>query len=70
MYIPDFVSPPRDAINVLVAGTGSIGGIPWAQLFPSLIWRFLSFAIFIGISVGVSSIFRRQWMDVEMLPYP
>jgi len=70
MYIPDFVSPPKDAINVLVAGTGGIGGIPWAQLFPSLIWRFLSFAIFIGISVGVSSIFRRQWMDVEMLPYP
>jgi len=69
-HVPEFVSPPRSALDALVSGTGSIGAIPWAQFFPALIWRFLSFAIFIGISVGISSIFRRQWMDVEMLPYP
>jgi len=69
-YVPNFVSPPREAAELLVSGTGSIAGIPWALLFPAMIWRFLSFAIFAGISIGVASIFRRQWMDVEMLPYP
>jgi len=69
-YVPTFVSPPLEAAALLVSGTGSITAIPWALLLPAMIWRFLSFAIFIGISVGVSSIFRRQWMDVEMLPYP
>jgi hypothetical protein len=69
-YLPDFVSPPRETANILVAGTGSIGAIPWAAFFPAMIWRFLSFAFFVGISVGIASIFRRQWMDVEMLPYP
>jgi len=69
-YLPNFVSPPAEAANLLVSGTGSIGAIPWALFFPAMMWRFLSFAIFAGISVGVASIFRRQWMDVEMLPYP
>ena len=69
-YVPNFVSPARKAAELLVSGTGSIGAIPWALLLPAMIWRFFSFAIFIGISVGISSIFRRQWMDVEMLPYP
>jgi hypothetical protein len=69
-YVPNFVSPPLEAAALLVSGTGSIATIPWALLLPAMVWRFFSFAIFIGISVGISSIFRRQWMDVEMLPYP
>ncbi|MBO3803672.1 MAG: hypothetical protein JTT11_07390 [Candidatus Brockarchaeota archaeon] len=69
-YVPNFVSPAKEAAEALVTGTGSIGAIPWSLLLPAMIWRFLSFAIFIGISVGVSSIFRRQWIDIEMLPYP
>jgi len=70
MYLPDFVSPSKGAVDLLVSGTGSIGAIPWALFYPAMIWRFFLFAIFAGISVGVASIFRRQWMDVEMLPYP
>jgi hypothetical protein len=69
-YMPTFVSPPKEAANLLVSGTGSISAIPWALLFPAMIWRFFSFAIFAGIGIGVASIFRHQWMDVEMLPYP
>jgi len=69
-YLPDFVSPPKEAADILVSGTGSIGTIPWALFFPAMVWRFLSFAIFAGISIGIASVFRRQWVDVEMLPYP
>jgi hypothetical protein len=35
-----------------------------------MVWWFFMFAFFAGISIGLASIFRRQWMDVEMLPYP
>jgi len=69
-YVPEFVSPPREAAEVLIRGTGSITAIPWSQLLPAIIWRFFSFALFAGISVGLISIFRRQWIEVEMLPYP
>ncbi len=69
-YVPEFVSPPREAAEALIRGTGSITAIPWGQLLPAIIWRFFSFAFFAGVSVGLISIFRRQWIDVEKLAYP
>jgi len=69
-YVPEFVSPPREAAEALIMGTGSLTAIPWNQLLPAIIWRFFSFAFFAGISVGLISIFRHQWIDIEMLPYP
>jgi hypothetical protein len=69
-YVPEFVSPPREAAVALMRGTGSITAIPWSQLLPAIIWRFFTFAFFAGISVGIISIFRRQWIDVEKLAYP
>ncbi|MBS7612148.1 hypothetical protein KEJ27_08120 [Candidatus Bathyarchaeota archaeon] len=69
-YVPEFVSPPREAAEALIRGTGSITAIPWGQLLPAIIWRFFTFAFFAGVSVGLISIFRRQWIDVERLAYP
>lgn len=69
-HVPEFVSPPREAAEALIYGTGSLTAIPWGQLMPAIIWRFFTFAFFAGISVGLISIFRRQWIDIEMLPYP
>ncbi|MEM3679780.1 MAG: DUF6785 family protein, partial [Candidatus Bathyarchaeia archaeon] len=69
-YVPEFVSPPREAAEALIRGTGSITAIPWGQLLPAITWRFFTFAFFAGISVGLISIFRRQWIDVERLAYP
>jgi len=69
-YVPEFVSPPREAEEVLIRGTGSPMAIPWDQFIPAMIWWFFMFAFFAGISIGLVSIFRRQWIDIEMLPYP
>jgi hypothetical protein len=69
-YVPEFVFPPREAAEVLIRGAGNIVAIPWGQLLPAMVWRFFLFAFFMGISIGLVSIFRRQWIDVEMLPYP
>lgn len=55
---------------MLVEGTGSITAIPWDALFPTVIWYFLLVALFGGMSIGVASIFRRQWVDIELLPFP
>jgi hypothetical protein len=69
-YVPDFVAAPRDVAELLISGVGSVGAIPWNMLFPGIIWRFLLVALFGGISIGIGSIFRRQWMDVERIPFP
>jgi len=69
-YVPDFVGAPREAADLLIAGAGSLGAIPWDVLFPGIIWRFLLVALFGGISMGFVGIFRRQWIDVERIPFP
>lgn len=69
-YVPDYVAAPLETADLLMHGTGSIGAIPWAVLLPGILWRFLLVALFGGISIGLANIFRRQWMDVEVLPFP
>lgn len=69
-YIPDFIAYPRDLANLMWQGVGNLGAIPWAALFPNFIWNFLMIALFGGISISIASIFRRQWIDVERIPFP
>jgi hypothetical protein len=69
-YIPEFVAPPKDVAELLYRGGLSVGAIPWIILLPNIIWFFLIVALFGCISVGFVSIFRRQWIDIEMIPFP
>ncbi|RLI27572.1 hypothetical protein DRO58_04040 [Candidatus Bathyarchaeota archaeon] len=69
-YIPEFVSIPKEVVTLLVQGAGSITALPWDTLLPAIIWWFLFVALFGGISIGLANIFRREWIDVEMLPFP
>jgi len=69
-FVPEYVAAPKDVADLLMQGMGSIGAIPWAALLPGILWRFLFVALFGGISIGVANIFRRQWMDVEVMPFP
>ena len=69
-YVPEFVAPPRDVAELIYQGTGSVGAIPWASLLPCIIWFFLITALFGCISISLANIFRRQWVDVEMMPFP
>jgi hypothetical protein len=69
-YVPEFIAVRREVAEMLITGTRSITAIPWPELFPAMVWQFLITALFLGISIGLVSILRRQWIDVEMLPYP
>jgi len=69
-YVPEFMAPSKNVAELLWLGVGSIGAIPWATLIPEIIWHFLLVALFGCISIGIVSIFRRQWIDVEMVPFP
>ena len=69
-YVPEFVAVPKDVAELLIAGTGDVGALPWHILFPAFLWHSLIVAIFAGVSIGLVSIFRREWVDVERLPFP
>jgi hypothetical protein len=69
-YVPEFVAIPKPAAEVLLHGAGSVGTLPWNTLLPAVIWYTLIVAIFGGISISLVSIFRREWIDVERLPFP
>ncbi|MEM2702905.1 MAG: DUF6785 family protein [Candidatus Bathyarchaeia archaeon] len=70
MYVPEFVAVPKDAATLLINGCGSIFNIPWDVLLPAMIWHTLISALFIGICIGFASIIRREWVDIERLPFP
>ncbi|MBS7612097.1 hypothetical protein KEJ27_07855 [Candidatus Bathyarchaeota archaeon] len=69
-YIPDFVAPSGRLVETLHYGVGSIVEMPWIDLTPNIIWHFLLVALFGGMGIGLASLFRRRWIDVEMVPYP
>jgi hypothetical protein len=69
-YIPDFIAPPREVAELLWRGTGSVWAIPWSAVLPRDIWNFLIIALFGCISISIVNIFRRQWIDVEAIPFP
>lgn len=69
-YLPTFVGYSNDVASQLIAGLGSVGLIPWGAVLPGIVWRFLLVALFGGISLGVATISRQQWIDFERLPFP
>jgi len=69
-YVPEFVAPSTEVAQLLVAGVGSVSAIPWGSLLPTILWQFLLVALFGGISVGLGNVLRREWIDVERLPFP
>ena len=65
--IPSFVAPPEEVTIHLLHGNPSI---PWdAWTVPILFWWIYQvfFALFM---ISTASIFRRNWIDVERMPFP
>jgi hypothetical protein len=69
-HVPDLVAYPEDIAERLIMGYGGLGAMPWTTLSPRILWHILLFTLFAGISLGVASIFRHEWIDVERLPFP
>ncbi|RLI23794.1 hypothetical protein DRO58_08485 [Candidatus Bathyarchaeota archaeon] len=69
-YVPWFVSLPSDVADMLITGVGDLSLLPWDILLPAVLWRFLLVALFAGIGVSMVNIFRREWIDIERIPFP
>ena len=69
-YTPEFFMLPRDVSEMLLRGVGDLGVLPWSILLSAILWRFLLIVLFAGVGIGISNIFRREWIDVEKLPFP
>jgi hypothetical protein len=64
---PWFFAPrPEVARQILTGGVQ----IPWGEWLPSILWWWLVYALWAFFFVGLASIFRRQWVEVERIPFP
>lgn len=62
-----FMAPPEDVGPQILSG-----GVPvqWGAWIPTIIYWWALFAMFGLFMLSISSIWRRQWMDVEKVPFP
>jgi hypothetical protein len=67
-FIPSFVAVPTSVADAILGG--GIHPIPWGVWIPVMIWLFLYLILFAMMSIAVSNIFRREWMDVEKVTFP
>ncbi|MCD6096053.1 MAG: hypothetical protein J7J99_05770 [Thermoprotei archaeon] len=50
--------------------SGHITKVPWGAWLPTLSWWAMYSVAWLLFMLALLSIVRRQWMDIEMLPYP
>jgi hypothetical protein len=65
--VPWWFGPSREIASQMVAGGVPI---PWLAYVPSLIWWWWIYALWALFMIGLSGILRRQWVDVEQVPFP
>ena len=46
------------------------GPVPWAEWMPALSWNILRLIVYYLSFAFLASLFRRQWVDIEALPFP
>ena len=71
-HIPSWMAPRNQdgAIERLFEGLPDGASIPWGAWAPSLFWWGSLIAAFVGVSVCLAVILRRQWAEYERLVYP
>ena len=67
IVFPEFMAPPAELAKQYVTGASNI---PWIDWMPFISFYSIFYIIFIFYLVSIASIFRRQWIDVEKLPFP
>jgi hypothetical protein len=66
-FLPLFWIPPEAAVRPILMGGVAV---PWGEwAIPLLFWA-VFYATLLLFFLSWASIFRRQWIDVEMLPFP
>jgi len=66
-YVPSFMAPPKEITSQLVSGYATV---PWGDWFPSIMYHWILFIILGFFFIAVTTLFRRQWIDVERVPFP
>jgi len=67
LLFPEFMVPSADLVNQIIGGATSIPWMDWLSFIS--FWSILNI-LFAFYFISVASIFRRQWMDLEKIPFP
>jgi len=67
LITPWWFGPSREIASQMVAGGVPI---PWMEYMPSIIWWWWIYALWSLFMIGLTAILRRQWVDVEQVPFP
>jgi len=66
-YIPWFMAPPAAITSQLINGHVPV---PWPAWIPNIMYYWVRWVLLSFFMVAIATIFRRQWIDVEKLPFP
>ena len=66
-YVPWFVAPRREIAEQIVMGGVPV---PWVEWLPSLLFWWAIWASGAIFYVSLAALFRRQWVDIERVPFP
>jgi hypothetical protein len=66
-YIPWMMAPSMDIAVQLSTGAESI---PWLAWAPTIIFHWVTHAVIGIFFISIANIFRKQWIDVEKVPFP
>jgi hypothetical protein len=64
--VPWYMAPPIDVAKAIVRGGVPV---PWADLMPMIIFHWIYWILWGLLMVSIATIFRRQWIDVEKVPF-
>jgi len=67
LITPWWFGPSREIASQMVAGGVPI---PWMEYMPSIIWWWWIYGLWSFFMIGLTAILRRQWVDVEQVPFP
>lgn len=67
LYMPSFMAPEREVAEQIIYG---LVPIPWGSWLPTILFWWMFQAVFVIFTVSISTILRKQWIDLEMMPFP
>ncbi|MEM2702918.1 MAG: DUF6785 family protein [Candidatus Bathyarchaeia archaeon] len=65
--LPEFMAPQAELVNQIITGTASI---PWIDWIPFISFWSILHILFAFYFISIASIFRRQWIELEKVPFP
>jgi len=67
LVFPSFMAPSTEIVQQMVSGGVPV---PWLEWLPTIIFWWVEVVLFSFFFVCVANIFRRQWLDIEQVPFP